>query len=75
MSAPKHGAATVVSRLVDWRSSDAVVHGQRQEKEEDAGEEGADEGQRVAASRREATGDAQARGGDGGPARSQGVGR
>ena len=59
----------MVSRL-DWRSSDAV-HGQRQEKEEDAGDEGADEGQRVAAS--EAAGDAQA--GDGGPARSQGVGR
>ena len=32
----------MVSRL-DWRSSDAV-HGQRQEKEEDAGDEGADEG-------------------------------
>ena len=55
----------MVSRL-DWRSSDAV-HGQRQEKEEDAG----DEGQRVAAN--EAAGDAQA--GDGGPVRSQEVGR
>ena len=30
----------MVSRL-DWRSSD-TVHGQRQEKEEDAGDEGAD---------------------------------
>ena len=30
----------MVSRL-DWRSSDAV-HGQRQEKEEDAGDKGAD---------------------------------
>ena len=60
----------MVSRL-DWRSSDAV-HGQRQEKvEEDAGDEGANKGPHVAAS--EAAGDARA--GDGGPARSQEVGR